>query len=858
MRRAAVKGLWGRKLRTSLTALAVILGVAMVSGTYVLTDTIKHAFDSIFSGSYKNTSAVISGRQIVSQSTSGNATIPESLLGRVKRVPGVASASGAIFDVGSTSDTAKLIDKSGNPITTGGAPTFGWGIDTSQSFNPFTLESGRWASRPSQVVIDAGTASKHDFAVGDRIGVSAQGPTRTFQISGIAKFGSVDSIGGATFAIFEVPTAQKLLGKQGRFDAIYLSARPGTSPGELVGDVKPLLPPSAQVKTAAQQAQANAKDTNDAVKFFQYILLAFAAIALLVGSFVIFNTLSMTVAQRVRELATLRTLGASRRQVLGSVLLEGLIIGVAASVIGLFAGILLAKGLNALFVGIGIDLPRKGTVIETRTVIVSLIVGIGVTVAAAISPARRATRVPPVAAVREGATLPRTRLATQSSKAGFVLIAVASAALAYSLFANGLGTGLTLLTVGLGCLALFIGVGFLSRRAVAPVAAVVGAPGERLSATGRLARENATRNPTRTARTAAALMIGLALVTLVATLGAGLRQSDKDAIAKQVQADYVVTSHNGFDPFAAGAGRAVSNAPPVQVASSVRSDHVRAFGSDTSITGIDPPTIDRVFNHQWSDGSNRTLGQLDHNGAIVTKRFADDHALAPGDAFTVTTPQGKRLNLKVKGTVDPPFDQLDSLMGKIEIPTRTFDANFSSPKNLYTFVDVAGGFTPRATAALDHALAPFSDTKLQTRSAWIDNHQQGLKKILNLFYVLLALSVIISLFGMVNALVLAVFERTRELGMLRAVGMTRRQARGMVRQESVITALIGAALGLPLGILLAAIVTRALRSQDISFALPLGTLLALAAGAVLAGILAAILPARRASRINVLEALQYE
>ncbi len=858
MRRAAIRGLLGRKLRTSLTALAIVLGVAMVSGTYVLTDTIKRAFDSIFSGSYENTSAVISGREVVSGSISGNATVPESLLGTVERLPGVDSASGAIFDVSGSSDTARLIDRDGNTIATGGAPNFGWGIDTSQSFNPFTLKSGSWASRPDEVVIDAGTASKHDYAVGDQIGVAAQGRQQRFQISGIAKFGSVDSIGGATFAIFQVPTAQRLVGKQGQFDAIFLSAGSGTSPDQLVGEVRPLLPPSAQVKTATQQAEANAKDTNEGVKLFQTILLAFAAVALLVGSFVIFNTLSMTVAQRVRELATLRTLGASRRQVLRSVLLEGLLIGVVASVVGLVAGILLAKGLNALFVAIGVDLPQKGTVVESRTVIVSLVLGIGITVVAAISPARRATRVPPVAAVHEGATLPQTRLGAESSRAGLVLIALAAVLLGYGLFASGLSTAITLLTVGAGCLALFVGVGLLSRRAVVPLVAVVGAPAEHSGAAGRLARANSTRNPTRTARTAAALMIGLALVTLVATLGSGLRHSDEDAIGKQVQSDYVITSEDGFTPFTADAGRAVSKAPGVEVASSVRSDTVNAFGSDAAITGVDPATITRVFSYQWSDGSDATVEQLGTNGAILTKKFADDHDLAPGDTFAVTTPQGKHLPLQAKGVVDPPFDQVDSLMGKIEIPQRTFDANFPTPKNLYTFVNVAGGATTEATATLDQALRQFPDAKLQTKGAWMDAHQKGIRGTLNLFYVLLGLSVIISLFGMVNALVLSVFERTRELGMLRSVGMTRRQARRMVRHEGVITALIGAALGLPLGIVLAAIVTRALRGQDVSFALPVGTLIALTLGAVIAGIVAAILPARRASRINVLEALQYE
>ena len=858
MTKATIQGLWGRRVRTALTALAVVLGVAMVSGTYVLTDTIKQAFDGLYEDSYQNTGAVISGREVVKNAASGKATVPDSLVPQVKALPGVASAAGAIYDVSGTTDLAQLIGRDGKKLGQTNSPHFGWGFEPNQPrFNPLTLTSGNWAASPDEVVIDNGVAKNDNYKVGDRISVSAEGPTREFRISGVAKFGSVDSIGGATFAVFNVPTAQDVLGKRGELDQIFMAAKQGVSDGDLVKQAEPLLPSSAEVRTGAEQSKADAQETNDSFAFIQYFLLAFAAIALIVGSFVIFNTLSMTLAQRVRELATLRTLGASRKQVMRAVLLEGFITGLFAAVVGLFLGFLLAKGLDAFFKAIGVDLPSQGTVLATRTVVVSLLIGVGITVLATISPARKATRIPPIAAVREGATLPQSRIASHPVTATVVL-GLAVVALAIGLFA-GLDTGPALILIGLGCLALFIGVGLVSGRLVRPLAAALGAPGERFGgAPGQLARENATRNPARTARTAGALMIGLALVTLVATLGAGLKSTDRHALKDQVRADYVVTSDNGYDPFTASAGDAVADVPGVAVASSVRNDQASAFGSDSSVTGVDPSTIGQVYDYHWDKGSDTVLLSLGFDGAIVRKAFADDHDLNVGSQFNITTPQGKRVPLEVRGIYEPPAEELDPLLGDLTIAQRAFDVHFPRPKDLFSFVDTNDGVTSGQTAALERALGPFPDTVVRSKDGWIEERAGGLDMILNIFYVLLALSIVVSLFGMVNALALSVFERTRELGMLRAVGLTRRQTRRMIRWEGVITALIGAALGIPLGILLAAVVTQALHDLDVTFALPVAIIVAFAFVAMIAGILAAALPARRAARLNVLEALHYE
>jgi putative ABC transport system permease protein len=850
----AIKGLLGRKTRAVLTALAVVLGVSMVSGTYVLTDTIKKAFNGVFTSTYKNTSVVVSGKEIVKGSAAGNATVSVRLLDKVRALPEVKAAAGGIIDFGGTTDLVKLVDRKGNTIGgNGGAPTFGFGVDPRYpQFNPMKLVSGHWAVGPGQVVVEQGTAAKHNLRLGSRVGASANGPTRQFTISGIAKLGTVSTIGAATIAVFDVPTAQKLLHKQGQLDAISVSGKPGVSNDQLVAKIAPLVPSNAQVQTGQEQGASEAKDITQGISFLQYILLAFAAIALFVGSFVIFNTIAITVAQRAREFATLRTLGASRRQVLRSVLLEAFAIGLTAALIGLFLGLAIAKGLNAIFVALGADLPQTGTVFATRTVVVSLLAGVIVTLVAGLFPALQATRVPPIAAVREGAVLPRSRFSRWSS-----WIAVALLLLAVGLMADGLfvakGIAGVLVPLALGTLLLFIGVALVSGRLVKPIAALVGIPARRAGGTpGRLASDNSIRNPGRTANTAAALMIGLALITFVATLGKGLKASDVDTLKKQVRSDYVLTAGNGFDPFPSQAGEAIAKAQGITLVSSVRSEKARIFGETVSVAGVGRE-IAHAYHFDWKAGLHAPPSG---SGALVTKTFAERNHLSVGDLFTVRPPSGTSFDFGVQAIFDP--GQMDPLFGGIMISRNAFDADFPRPQNLFTFVDVKGGASDSATAALERSLAAFPDVKLRTRDAWVSNRAAGVDSLVTFLYVLLALSVIVSLFGMVNTLVLTVFERTRELGMLRAVGMTRRQIRRMVRHESVITALIGAALGLPLGLFLAALVTQGLRSEGVGFHVPLLTLVIFTVIAIAAGIVAAVVPARRAARLNVLEALQYE
>jgi putative ABC transport system permease protein len=858
MRRVALKGLAFRKVRALLTALAVVLGVAMVSGTYVLTDSIQRAFDGIFTGSYEDTSAVISGKQVVEFSTSGKTTVPESLLPTVRGVEGVQQAEGAIFDLQSEGNTVKLYDDKGEAAGNSQSPSFGFGFNgDADRFNPLKLVDGEWAAGSSQVVIDQATAEAQGWAIGDRIRAAAEGPAKEFTVTGIATLGDVQSLGGATLAVFDLSTAQQLLNKEGQLDTIFLASDEGFTPEQLTTGIEPVLPASAQVRTGEQQAGADSEGISEGVGFIRYFLLAFAAIALGVGSFVIYNTITITLAQRVREFATLRTLGASRKQIMRSVLLEGFALGVLASLLGLVSGVALAKGLSAVFDAMNLSLPQAGMSLATRTIVVSLVLGVGITMLATIVPARRAMAIPPIAAVREGATLPAGRL----TRHGWLrpVTAVLAVVLLVLGAVGGFATGTSLLVTALGCVFMFTAFWLVSSRLVVPIASAVGKPSERIAGTaGRLAVRNSQRNPVRTARTAAALMIGLALVTLIATLGAGMQGSAEESLDSIVDADYVLTSENGYSTFPAAAGDALAKVDGVEVATSVRSDNAVAFGEEIGVMGMDRDS-DQAFNVFLVKGSELTPGALTGDQAIVRQSFAEKHDLAIGDTFRITTAAGTPVELTVASVQAPrSIDKLEPLLAKVAIPQEKFDEAFPRPRNLFTFVEVDGGATAANTDALESALQGFPDLALDTEAGWVDVRSSGLDQVLNLFYVLLALSVIVSLFGMVNTLVLSVFERTRELGMLRAVGMTRRQVRRMVRQESVITALIGAAVGLPLGMFLAALVSNALADEGIGFQVPWVQLVAFTIVAVIAGVLAAIVPARRAAKLNVLRALQYE
>ena len=852
MTKFALKGLLGRKLRTALTAIAIVLGVAMVSGTFVLTDSIDKAFDTIFTDVRQGSSVVITGKSAFDLSEGQGSFAPaldESLLPEVRGLPGVGAAEGSV------DGEAQLIGDDGKAIVFGGAPNLGFSIANGDSpFNPLSLVQGAWPG-PGDVVVDESTADREDLKLGQTIGVQAEGPVQELRISGIVRFGSVSTIGGATLAGFDLLTAQELFNKRGQLDEIAVAAGSGTSDQQLVQEIEEILPPTAQVKTASQQASDDAEETNSFISFLRGFLLAFGGIALFVGSFVIANSLSITIAQRTREFATLRTIGGSRRQVLMSIVIEALVVGAVASVVGLVLGLLLARGLFWLFDAVGFTLPNEGLLLETRTVVVSLLVGIVVTLLASLRPAIRATRVPPIAAVREGAELPRSRFARFRTLGSILLTLLGFAALLFALFAPDLGTTQILIWMGLGALLIFFGVALLAARIARPLAGVLGQPSRRVGgAAGRLAQENAQRNPQRTASTASALMIGLALVTLVATLAAGITSTFTDAVEELWGgADYAITAQNNFSPLPASVADAVADSPGVEAVGNVRTGEAQAFDKTFFATAVNPET-ESMFNVDWNEGSNAVLGSLGADGAFVDQGYADDHALRVGSPIDVTFANGESKQFTIKGVFEPPAG--GSPFGNVTISQEAWDKLNAQPRNLYSFVRTDGGQSDENVAAIEQALTEFPNAKVSTRDEFIDNQISGLNSILNILYVLLALSVIVSLFGIVNTLVLTVFERTREIGMLRAIGMTRRQVRRMIRHESVITALIGGVLGIVLGVVLGALLVA--RVEFIEFSLPVGQIIVFAIAAVIVGIVAAIFPARRAARLNVLQALQYE
>ena len=851
----ALKGLAGRKVRASLTAIAIVLGVAMISGTYVLTDTINKGFDTIFSRSYQNADIVISGKAAF-DSVEGESVeappMPESLLPKIQKLDGVALAAGSV-----TTDSLKLIGKNGKVVSTGGAPSLGFSItEQGQAFNPTKLTAGSWPHGSDEIVIDKATAGSNGFSVGDRIGVQAFGPVRKLRISGIAEFPGV-SVGGATFGILDQPTAQRLFHKEGQLDAIRVQSKAGVNPPELLSEIRPLLSPTEVVRSGDAQAKKD-KDTQTGgfIDFLRYALLAFAGVALFVGAFVIANTLSITIAQRMREFATLRTLGASRRQIMRAVVIEAFVIGVLGSVVGLFLGLALAKLLNVMFVAIGIDLPHGSTVFATRTVIVSMLVGTLVTLFASIRPARRATRVPPIAAVREGSVLPQSRWAKYGTATSLTILAAAIVLVCLGAFGSGLATAPRLLLLGIGVLLLFFGVSMNAAKVVRPLAAVLGAPARTIGgAPGILARDNATRNPSRTASTASALMIGLALVTFVAIFGQGIRSSFEDAVNELFVADYALTSTNTFNPIEVAAGKALVGKPGVRDLTAIRAGSARYLGSNNNLTAVQP-NLNKTVAMDWTQGDDGVPGRLGVDGFFASKNYVKDHHLRLGSPVKLEFPSGKKTTVRLKGVWDEPKG--GSPFGHITVSTTLFDRFVPRPRDEMVLMNTPGGVTDANTSRLESAVKGFADAKIQTRDEFKRNFEAPINKLLNLLYALLALSVIVSLVGIINTLVLTVFERTREIGMLRAVGMTRRQVRMMIRYESIVTALMGAALGMAVGLFLAAVVTHALSSSGIVFAIPWSQLVYFVIAAIVVGVLAAVVPARRAARLNVLQALQYE
>jgi putative ABC transport system permease protein len=849
----SLRGIASRKLRTALTALAVVLGVALVSGTYLLTDTIDKSFDEIFQAANEGVDVVITPKRLFSASgEDSQSTVPSPLsaavLERVRNADGVELAAGSVFLPG------QIYDKKDEPLITTGAPMF-ISDTTPARFDPLVYVEGRKPRAEHEVVLDKFSAEKAGYELGDVVRLSGEGPQERFTLVGIAKFGEASSLGGAALAVVLPPVAQRVLDLHDEFTTIQVAGEPGVKPGQLAADVREALAgEDVTVRTGAQQARSDAKDIQDSFGFLRTFLFVFAGIALFVGAFLIVNTFSITVAQRMREFALLRMIGANRRQVLRAVLGEALLLGLLASAVGFLAGFGLAPALQGLFKLFGADLPSSGIVLERRTVIVSILVGTVITLVAAVGPAVRATRVPPIAALHEAASLPRGRGARWRTPLAAAIALLGVAILCLGLFGNADGSDAAAL-VGIGAGVVFIGVGLLASHIVRPLALAVGLPLEQLRGmSGRLARENATRNPRRTASTSAALMIGVALVAFITVFAAGLKASIGEIVSSGIDAELIAQSQN-FQPMPAAASKGLADVDGVRLVSDVRFSRAIVAGKGRpQVSGVDPATADEVFRVTWTAGST-SLRALGHDDATVAKDWADAHDVGVGDQLRLTTPTGARVTSTVRGVYDDA-----RLFGDITLANRLLAEDFNVTGNAFIVAKAdpgvdADALQKRADTALKMS---FPSLEVRTEEGFIAEQEKQVNQLLAFFYVLLALALVIALFGILNTLMLAIHERTRELGMLRAIGTSRRQVRQIVRYESVITALIGATLGVALGVLFAVLVTIPLESEGFAISVPIGSLLLLLVVAAIFGVLAAIWPARRAAKLDVLEALAYE
>ena len=837
MLKATLKSVLAHKLRLALTALAVVLGVAFMTGTFVLTDTIKHTFDSLFQQTSAGKDAVVRAVAPYGNGSGfggGNRPLtPESLLPVVRSTPGVGAAEG------SAGGMVVVLDKHGKTFNTH-APTLGLAWVPDPRLSALSLRSGHPPVADDQMTVDGTTAKKQHFVLGDRITVIGnQGPAG-YTLVGITRFGSTDNLAGATLVSFDLPTAQRVVGKPGYLTEIDVAKSPGTSSEAVLSAIGARLPKGFEVVTGAQVAAQQASSISSGLSQFNTILLVFAGVALFVGAFLIFNTFSILVGQRTRELSLLRAIGASRRQVNESVLGEAFITGLVGSVIGLGLGVALAAGLYSLLSALGVDLPRSALQFETRTIVTGLVVGTVVTLVSAVLPALRAGRIPPAAGLRDDVVEQETSLRRRAViggavTAGGLIVLVAGLFLSAGILAVGVGAGLT-----------FIGVAMLTPFLIGPMVGVLGRPLPSLGVTGQLGRENAARNPRRTAATASALMVGIALVAAIATLGQSAETSFNGLFDKAVTADYVLTA-KGFGTITPAAEGAVRSVPAVTAVSPIIQEDWHLGRVSKQVTGVDPVGGPQIASFQMEGGSVAALGR---NQLLV------DATVAKNDHYHLgqTIPMG----FAATGVVPVPvggFFKTNQMLGNYVVSSHLLAANV----NQLQYQAIALRTTDRSvatTAALSRAMGAYPNVKVQTAAQFKSDQKKQLSTILSIVYALLALSIVIALIGVVNTLALSVMERTREIGLLRAVGTQRRQLKRMIRAESVLVSLIGALLGLVLGVGLGAAVVSALGSSFITtLAVPVSTIVVVLILAALFGVAAAVWPARRAAKLDILEAI---
>jgi len=847
--RAALRSVLARKVRLGLTGLAIILGVSLVTGTFMFTDTINAQFDSLFDDIYSGIDVTV--RKDVGDFTSGGEPFDASIIDEVAAVNGVGEIDGGV-----NTALSQVIDKDGEPIGGNGPPTLGFSWTDSAGLNPIRIAegNGRPPAGPGEVAIDANTVKINDFVVGDMVTVVNIAGVEEFSLVGILSFGDQDTLLGATITVFELAEAQRLFGFGDEFTGINVRAEPGLSADELAARIGAILPADLEAVTGVTQQNEHADEIDEALGFLQIGLLVFAGVAVFVGAFIIQNTFRIIIAQRTRELALLRAVGATGRQVLFMVIIEAVITAVVASIVGIAAGVGMTLAIRALMNAVGFGIPPGSLVLLPRTIIVGLVVGVGLTVGSAILPARRASKVPPVAAMRDDAARPPRRSLRRRAITGTSVTGAGALALFIGLFAD-VGNGIAL--VGLGAAIMFIGVSALAPFAARPVADLVGWPLRWLGVSGQLAKENTKRKPRRTASTASALMIGVALVGFLSVFASSIKVSVQETVLEVFAADLTISSTNQGDPelpsaFSRSLTSKIRDLPEVDIVSAMQFGRIEIDGNTELLGAVDPATINEVFALKPVGPALDNLSGS--NTMMIASSVLIDHDWAVGQVLIVKyAAQGD-----VATTIGGSFDGDE--FGDFFVSNGTFAANSTGIGDGFAFVRAAPGVTVAAAQeSIERIAADFGNVKVQTKSQLLEEAEDQVNQALVLFTGLLFFAVVIAILGITNTLALSIFERTREIGLLRAVGMSRRQVRRMVRWESVIIALFGALLGVLLGIFLGWAVTRALVDEGLgAFSVPYTQVALAFIAAGVGGVIAAVWPAYKAGKLNVLDAIGYE
>ena len=853
MIRTAFKTIFAHKLRLVLTATSVMIGVAFIAGTFIFTDTINQTFNDLFDDQFAGQDVIVQTEAEFDVGFSGPPPMEASVLDTVLAVEGVAAAGG------SAGGFAVIYDTNGEAIVPSGPPTIGasWTEDERLVGN-IAIREGRGPVGPTEVVIDARTADDSGLDVGTVIKVQTVGGVAEYDLVGIVGFGESDNIAGATVAVFDLATAQTLFGLEGQYSAIAVVGEDGVNPDILRNNIALALPDGIEAVTSADEAEAQSVALQESLSFLNTALLVFAAVAVFVAAFIIQNTFRIIVRQRQRELALMRAVGATGGQVVWMVAIEALVVGIFASVLGIALGFVIAALLTAGMAVVGFDLPSTAASLAPRTIIVALAVGIGVTLAAAILPAVRAARIPPVAALQDVDV--RLRMSDRKRTIfGTIMLVVGVGLIIAGLFGDviDLGPLNELTAVGIGALVVFLAVSLLSSLVVPSLARFIGWPLPKIdNLTGTLAIGNAVRKPRRTATTASALMIGLALVAFFLILGDSIKGSVSGSIEEGLRADYVV----GVDGFAGGFSPSLAEElkeqDVVETTTSLRLGFWDRDGIDELLMGIEAETVDQTIFLDVQEGS---VSALVDGGVLVHEDVASGEGWAVGDTIPMGFAATGLQEVEIVGI----YGEQNVVQSNFLVGLEFYQANFTgfgTDTDFAVAIVSAEGVAPDAArAVVDAAAAEYGNLTVRDQVEYRESQEAQVDSLLVMFNALLILAVIIALFGITNTLSLSIFERTREIGLLRAVGMTRSQIRRMIRWESIMIAVIGAILGMVVGLFFGVVVTAALKSQGINvLSIPVVQILGLLIFGVIAGLLAAILPAHRAARLNILEAIAHE